>query len=144
MKVSIVSLKRTARHFHKLTHKLYNIILQGWHKKYIFRIVRKVFELEYTKEQENLTTFNNLGWIIPTKEDWCSCGQCEVMSTAKKCMCCQHCGNTAGDLWEQGCINDHDQFNLQILNPDVLSIAYIYFMMFKKQQGRVPEHLSKK
>lgn len=66
------------------------------------------------------------------------------MSTAKKCMCCQHCGNTAGDLWEQGCINDHDQFNLQILNPDVLSIAYIYFMMFKKQQGHVPEHLSKK
>lgn len=64
------------------------------------------------------------------------------MPTAKKCMCCQHCDNADGDLREQGCINDHDQFNLQILNPDVLSIAYIYFMMFKKQQGRVPEHLS--
>lgn len=106
--------------------------------------MQKVFELKYTKEPENLTTYNNSSRIIPTLEDWCSCGQCEVMPTAKKCMCCQHCDNTAGDLWKQGCINDHDQFNLQILNPDVFSIAYIYFMMFKKQQGQVSEHLSKK
>lgn len=60
--------------------------------------MQKVFELKYTKEQENLTTYNNSSRIIPTLEDCFSCGQCEVMPTAKKCMCCQRCDNTAGDL----------------------------------------------
>lgn len=37
-------------------------------------------------------------------------------------------------MGEIGCITDHDQFDFLILNPDVLSITTIQFMMFKKQQ----------
>lgn len=56
----------------------------------------------------------------------------------------QQCDYTVGNMGDLGCITDHDQFDRLILNPDVLSIAFIQFMMFKKQQGRAPEHLSNK
>lgn len=55
------------------------------------------------------------------------------MPAAEECMCCKHCDCTIENMGEIGCITDHDQFDLLILNPDVLSITIIQFMMFKKQ-----------
>lgn len=57
---------------------------------------------------------------------------------------CKHCDYTVVNLGELGCISNHDQLNLLILNQDVLYIAFIQFMMFKKQRERALEHLSKK
>lgn len=60
------------------------------------------------------------------------------MPTAEECMCCKHCDYTKENMGEIGCITDHDQFDLLILNPDVFSMTIIQFnMMFKKQQGCV-------
>lgn len=50
------------------------------------------------KKLENLTTYNTSSRIIPKLEEWCSCGQYEVMPTAKKCVCCQHCDYTVANL----------------------------------------------
>lgn len=47
-------------------------------------------------------------------------------------------------MGELSCITDHDQFYLLILNPDVLSVAFIHCIMFKKQQGRALEYLTSK
>lgn len=47
------------------------------------------FESEYTEEElKNLPDANYSSPIIPTLEEWYSCGQCEVMPTAEECMCC--------------------------------------------------------
>lgn len=54
------------------------------------------------------------------------------------------CDYAIGDMGELSCITDHDQFYLLILNPDVLSVAFIHCIMFKKQQGRALEYLSNK
>lgn len=103
-----------------------------------FGRVPYAFKSEYTEEVENLPANNkSLSPIIPTLEEWCSCRQFEVMPTAEECMCCKHCDYTIENMGEIGCITDHDQFDLLILNPDVLSITIIQFMMFNKQQGCV-------
>lgn len=112
----------------------------------VFGIKPYAFEPEYQEEElENLATGNNPSSpIIPTLDEWCSCGHCEVMPTVEECVCCKQCDYTIGNMGDLGCITDHDQFDLLILNPDVLSIAFIQFTMLKKQQGRAPEHLSNK
>lgn len=112
-------------------------------KENTFWIIPYAFEPEYTDEELEILPADN-NWIIPTLEEWCSCGQCDVMPTAEECMCCKQCDYTIENMEELGCITDHKQFDLLILNPDVLSISFIQFMLFKKQQGRAPEHLSNK
>lgn len=67
----------------------------------IFGIVPNTFEPEYLEEPKNLTAYNNSDPIIPTFEEWCSDGQCEVMPTFEKCMWYKNCDYTAGDLGER-------------------------------------------
>lgn len=52
------------------------------------------------------------------------------MPTVGECFYCKHCGYTIGSMGDLGCITDHDQFDLQILNADDLSLAFNQSMMF--------------
>lgn len=73
----------------------------------VFGIEPYAFEPEYTEELENLANDNNPSSpIIPTLEEWCSCGQCEVMPTVEECMCCKQCDYTVGNMGDIGCITD--------------------------------------
>lgn len=73
----------------------------------VFGIEPYAFEPEYTEELENLANDNNpSSLIIPTLEEWCSCGQCEVMPNVEECMCCKQCDYTVGNMGDIGCITD--------------------------------------
>jgi hypothetical protein len=43
-------------------------------------------------------------------------------------------------LDDHECITQLDSYDTLILNPEVVSIAFIQMMMFKRQRGRAPAH----
>ncbi|XP_048732710.2 P2X purinoceptor 7-like [Ostrea edulis] len=58
--------------------------------------------------------------------DWCSCGQCVPMPSAKECICCTEV-KAISDLMENDgvqCITDHQGFDPVCLNTYVLATAY--------------------
>lgn len=72
----------------------------------VFGIEPYAFEPEYKEDElENLATGNNPSSpIIPTLDEWCSCGHCEVMPTVEECVCCKQCDYTVGNMGDLGCI----------------------------------------
>ena len=74
--------------------------------------------------------------------DWCFCQECEEMPTRDECCCCRSTDYVLPNIGELECITDHEQFSQLMLNPDVLAVAYIQIMMYKRLTGRAPENLS--
>ena len=70
-------------------------------------------------------------------EEWCSCNECEEMPSSEECMCCRSLEYVQPNIDELECITEHPQFQLLILNPDVLTVAFIQIMMYKRQPGYV-------
>ncbi|CAN7944278.1 unnamed protein product [Ixodes pacificus] len=54
---------------------------------------------------------------------WCRCGRCQLMPTARECVCCLEVPKVASKAGNR-CITDHSDFFGGILNPVVLQIAY--------------------
>ncbi|KAM7282049.1 P2X purinoceptor 7-like [Ixodes scapularis] len=54
---------------------------------------------------------------------WCLCGRCQLMPTARECVCCLEVPKVASKAGNR-CITDHSDFFGGILNPVVLQIAY--------------------
>ena len=48
-------------------------------------------------------------------------------------MCCRSSEYVQLSIDELECITEHPQFQLLILNPDVLTVAFIQIMMYKRQ-----------
>lgn len=66
------------------------------------------------------------------------------MPGAEECMCCKHFDYTVGILGELECIKLMTTTNLPLLNPEWCSFRWFNILvMFKKQQERSPEGLSK-
>ena len=51
--------------------------------------------------------------------DWCECGNCEIMSTARECICCREI-SCCRDLQPDGCVIDKEDFARVCLTPVVL------------------------
>ena len=75
-------------------------------------------------------------------KDWCECGNCQSMQTAKECICCQEWDLLHSRLEDVDCICDHHGFEAVCLNTEVLETAYIAFMSYKNIGGRAPDVLS--
>lgn len=85
----------------------------------VFGIVPYAFEPEYTEEElENLTTDTNYVQLFQHQKNSVPVDNAFIVNIAVIQL---------GDL---GCITDHDQFDLQILNADDLSLAFNQSMMF--------------
>ena len=103
------------------------------------------FEPEYS-ENELETLDRTLPYEdeqIPLDE-WCDCGNCEVMEKTEENVCCRSCDLTIPNLEELDCITDHEQFDTIVLNPAILEVSYIQIMMYKGQRGRAPDQLNNK
>ena len=74
-------------------------------------------------------------------EEWCQCGKCQQMPI-DECVCCRDSDLVLPNLEDHECITNHESFSNLILNPEVLSLAYIQMMMFKGQHGRAPDELT--
>ena len=74
-------------------------------------------------------------------EEWCQCGECQQMPVEER-VCCRESDLVLPNLDDHECITHHESFSNLMLNPEVLSLAYIQMMMFKGQQGRAPDELN--
>ena len=89
------------------------------------RLVAYNYEPEYTEEEmQNMTT------------------KTPVNNELRKNVCAVVRRNMSNSIDELECIPEHPQFQLLILNPDVLTVAFIQIMMYKRQPGRAPDNLT--
>lgn len=70
------------------------------------------------------------------------CGNCQQMPSIVENVCCHGSDLVIPNLEDLECILSHPDFDLLVRNPEGLSLSFIQMMMFKRQQGRAPEHLS--
>ncbi|XP_071831609.1 uncharacterized protein [Apostichopus japonicus] len=65
---------------------------------------------------------------------WCHCGQCAVMPTARECRCCSEIDQVRTVMDEEGaaCITLHPGFEAVCLNSWVLQTAYY---VYRQQYG---------
>ena len=106
------------------------------------------YEPEYTDEElfnreQSSASSTESDARVPF-EEWCICSKCQIMDTIEEDQCCRACDYVSPNIGDLECITEHEQFDLLICNPDVLSIAYIQIMMYKGQRGRVPDILTNK
>jgi hypothetical protein len=109
------------------------------------RLVAYNYEPEFTEEEmQNMTTKTpvNNEPVTVSLEEWCSCNECEERSTSEECMCCRSSEYVQPSIDELECITEHPQLQLLILNPDVLTVAFIQIMIYKRQPGRAPDNLT--
>ena len=105
------------------------------------------FEPEYSQEemtsrsQHSITEASSADGVR-TSEEWCSCGNCQQMPTSEECVCCKEADFVLPCLDDHECITHLDSYYNLILNPDVLSIAFIQMMMLKRQCGCAPDELN--
>jgi hypothetical protein len=101
------------------------------------------YEPELTEEEmQNMTTETLVNDEPVSLEEWCSCNECEEMSTSEECMRCRSSEYVQPNIDELECITEHSQFQLLILSPDVLTVAFIQIMMYKRQPGWAPDNLT--
>lgn len=70
-----------------------------------------------TESTEELDRLTNINWC------WCGPNKCQVMPSAKECLCCwevKHCDLLRGD---SACITLHENFEFVALNKDVLEMS---------------------
>ncbi|XP_076060321.1 uncharacterized protein LOC143036648 [Oratosquilla oratoria] len=61
--------------------------------------------------------------------NWCTCGHCLPMQTAKESVCCNEMEQVAEKLDEKGnCIIDHEGFQVNCLNEHVLETSFWEFL----------------
>jgi hypothetical protein len=75
-------------------------------------------------------------------DEWCYCDNRVVMPNSDENVCCRQSDLVIPSLEDRECILMHPNYDMLIRNPDVLSLAFIQMMMYKRQQGRAPEQLS--
>ena len=106
------------------------------------------FEPEHSEEEMMSRSQNSIQHSIAeassadgvgTLEEWCSCGNCQQMPISEECVCCKEADFVLPNLDDHECITQLDSYDTLILNLDVLSIAFIQMMMFKRQCGRAPD-----
>ena len=101
------------------------------------------YEPVFTEEEMQNMTIETLVKNKPVNlEEWCSCNECEEMPTLEECMCCRSSEYVQPNIDELESITEHPQFQLLILNTDVLAVAFIQIMMYKRQPGRAPDNLT--
>ena len=105
------------------------------------------FEPEYSQEEmtsrsQHSTAEASSADGVRTSEEWCSCGNCQQMPTSEECVCCKEADFVLPCLDDHECITHLDSYDTLILNPDVLSIAFIQMMMLKRQRGCAPDELN--
>jgi hypothetical protein len=101
------------------------------------------YEPELTEEEmQNMTTETPVNDEPVSLEEWCSCNECEEMPTSEECICCRSSEYVQPNIDELECIKEHPQFQLLILSPDVLTVAFIQIMMYKRQPGWAPDNLT--
>ncbi|XP_063411952.1 P2X purinoceptor 7-like [Mytilus trossulus] len=100
------------------------------------------YEPEFT--QEELQNIRETSPItnLATLEDWCSCNACEEMPSPEECICCCSSEYVQPNIDDLECITEHPQFQLIVLNSDVLTVAFIQIFMFQGNAGRVPDNLT--
>ncbi|XP_078356368.1 P2X purinoceptor 7-like [Oculina patagonica] len=92
-------------------------------------------EMESDREEERNPRLEN-------SDDWCTCGNCQVMGRAEACVCCREIeavqnknteAVTSGECAEQPqCITQHPGFHAICLNRWVLQVAwYQYKQQYK-------------
>lgn len=79
---------------------------------------------------------------VSSLDEWCSCGSCQQMPSIVDNVCCHGSDLVIPNLEDRESILSHPDFDLLVRNPEVLSLSFIQMMMFKRQQGRAPGHLS--
>ena len=57
--------------------------------------------------------------------DWCTWSLCDIMPTARECLCCQEMDKLGWIQGEVPCITQHEEFSSICLNPDVLQTAAV-------------------
>ena len=79
--------------------------------------------------------------------DWCECGNCLVMPTARECICCREIGRCR-DLQPNGCITNNEDFGSVCLKPVVLRVFHVARKDIRggrpRVRGRAPEELDNK
>ena len=79
--------------------------------------------------------------------DWCECGNCEIMSTARECICCREISRCR-DLQPDGCVIDNEDFARVCLTPVVLRVFNVARRDIRghrpRERGRAPEQLDSK
>ena len=79
--------------------------------------------------------------------DWCGCGNCVAMPTARECLCCREIGRCQ-DLQPNGCIIDNEDFENVCLKPVVLRVFNVARKDIRggrpRVRGRAPEELDNK
>ena len=82
-------------------------------------------------------------WLANT--DWCDCGNCLAMPTARECICCREIG-CCQDLQPNGCIINED-FDSVCLKPVALRVFNVERRDIRggrpRIHGRAPEELDK-
>lgn len=68
----------------------------------------------------------------------CSCGNCEVMPTARECICCNEVQRVLDVKNEEdiSCITQHPGFSPVCLDVHVLGVAYF---QYRQEYGERPE-----
>ncbi|KAG0721392.1 hypothetical protein GWK47_046564 [Chionoecetes opilio] len=85
-------------------------------------------------QQEDLALLQNT--------DWCRCGNCQLMPTARECVCCQTTNIVKAKLKDSNipnanfkCITVHPGFPGVCLNPWALEVA---FLTYRATNGNLP------
>ena len=72
-------------------------------------------------------------------DSWCTCDQCPIDATDKKCCWDYPDARLHPDL---RCLADWVDFRQVCLQPAVLTLAFAQFMVYKRQRGKMPQQLS--
>ena len=75
--------------------------------------------------------------------DWCTCGNCIIMPTARECICCQEVAGCA-DIADDGCITDTEDFASVCLTRVVLRVLHVARRDIRGHAHHVPQELSNK
>jgi hypothetical protein len=75
-------------------------------------------------------------------EQFCSCENCCLMPTVEENVCCNESDLTVGNLDDCDCITEIPCFEIVVLDPTVLEVAFIQIMAFKGSRARAPDELT--
>lgn len=67
---------------------------------------------------------------LPTDTNWCKCGNCVIMDTARECKCCHDIAEVCSRMEEIACdcIIQHPSFAVNCLNHYVLDVSYYEYI----------------